>query len=345
MFRYEHKLGDIPTNKERAWAQVLQCESALPRKCMTTAIHALTHAWDDIAYVGPWFESWCLPMESWMKFMRKNIFSMAYPGQNLVNRVGRSMRLSSISHEVRREIRDAAAAIGYQPSVALHATLGLKPSDQWLGVRHFSKIASGHTRVQPPFQLIDMCNDHAQHGQIWLRSRSEFQIAVTSAKTQSLAHPAGEKRKSWLSKRLSDHIDISFARSLSYRGRHYSSAFVDGYRENTASWIWIKGPDVQPRWDQIWYGRIMYFVHAAVKESQSNQFLAAIKVFESNAIGKTQSGQTTIRINPDSQDYGLFSKLYFVRVESLGGRVCLGKRPDANTTHRWITRIDHVADD
>ena len=339
--RYEHSFGEISANKEIAWQHVLQCQSILPRKFMTTAIHTLTHAWDDIAYTGPWFESWCLPMERWMKFMRKNIFSTAYPGQNLVNRVSRSMRLPAMRIKVRDEIMETVLSMNYKPSIALQATLGMKRCDAWLGVRDFCPIVSGATRVQPPFDLFAMCNDHVQNGDVWLRSRTDFLDAVVNAKQASHLPPPGVPRKVYMTQLLGTRITVSFGASLSHKSRRYSSAFADGSTDTPASWIWIRGADIRPRWDRTWHGRIMYFVCATLVESKAEQFLAAIKVFPAKAIGVSPYGLPTIKINPDAPDQGLHPKVYFVRVEKIGGRVCLGAQPDRDdNTIRWSIHVD-----
>ncbi len=213
-------------------------------------------------------------------------------------------------------------SLNYEPSNALQATLGMKRRDGWLGVRDFSPIVSGAERVQPPFDLLEMCNDHVQNGDVWLRSRHEFLAEVTKAQQASHLPPRGMPRKLYLTQLLCTRITVSFGRSLNHKGRRYSSAFADGSTDNPASWIWIRGPDIRPRWDRTWHARIMYFVCATLVESKAEQFLAAIKVFPAKAIGVSPYGQPTIKINPDAPDQGLHQKVYFVRVEAIGGRVC-----------------------
>ena len=51
---------------------------------MTTALHTLAHAWNDIENFGPWYVFWTLPLERYMKYMRANIFSGAYPAANFI---------------------------------------------------------------------------------------------------------------------------------------------------------------------------------------------------------------------------------------------------------------------
>ena len=81
-------------------------------------------------------------------------------------------------------------------------------------------------------------------------------------------------------------------------------------------------------------------------ESKAEQFLAAIKVFPAKAIGVSPYGQPTIKINPDAPDQGLHQKVYFVRVEAIGGRVCLGAQPDIkDNTIRWSIHIDNFVDE
>ena len=256
------------------------------------------------------------------------------------------MRLPAMSRKVRGQVMKTAMSINYDPSIALQATLGMKQRDGWLGVRDFSPIVSGANRVQPPFDLLEMCNDHVQNGGVWLRSRNDFHAEVTNAQQASHLPPRGISRKLYLTQLLRTRITVSFGRSLSHKGRRYSSAFADCSTENPASWIWMRGPDIRSRWDRTWHGRIMYFVCATLVESKAEQFLAAIRVFNANAIGRSPYGHPTIKINPDAPDQGLHHKVYFVRVEAIGGRVCLGAQPDIkDNTIRWSIHIDDFFDE
>ena len=92
--RYGIKRRTIAQHKADAWNHLRDCERLLPRNCMTTALHALAHAWDDVANFGPWYVFWTLPLERYMKFMRANIFSGTYPAANFITRAKRIQRLA-----------------------------------------------------------------------------------------------------------------------------------------------------------------------------------------------------------------------------------------------------------
>ena len=95
--RYAIKPETIATNKANAWTHLRLCERLLPRNCMTTALHTLAHAWEDIQNFGPWYVFWTLPLERYMKYMRANIYSGAYPAANFVTRAKRMQRLAYLS--------------------------------------------------------------------------------------------------------------------------------------------------------------------------------------------------------------------------------------------------------
>ena len=152
--RYGIKRRTIAQHKADAWNHLRDCERLLPRNCMTTALHALAHAWDDVANFGPWYVFWTLPLERYMKFMRANIFSGTYPAANFITRAKRIQRLAYLSPRIRRSLRKQFAATGYQPSEALAGALGQRRRKiGWLGVRDFSEIKSFGT-----FDLPLLCS-------------------------------------------------------------------------------------------------------------------------------------------------------------------------------------------
>ena len=84
---------------------LLRCEDELPAKGLTVALHALTHAPDDILYCGPWRESWCFGFERFMCYLRTLINSKKSPAINFAKRYCSNMVNHTLSMDQRRLIQ------------------------------------------------------------------------------------------------------------------------------------------------------------------------------------------------------------------------------------------------
>ena len=294
---------------------------------MTTALHALAHAWDDVANFGPWYVFWTLPLERYMKFMRANIFSGTYPAANFITRAKRIQRLAYLSPRIRRSLRKQFAATGYQPSEALAGALGQRRRKiGWLGVRDFSEIKSFGTFDLALFQSVHM-KDHPVFAPFLSRANA-YATAVVNAEDYmengvENARYRRERKAEFASQYLLEHVAITCGRSLRHKRRYYGSAYAEGPatpETACASWVWVFGEFINERYSGMWHGRILYFVKVATGTTILS--FEAIRIFDASRIRSERS-------------YSL--------VTVIGGREALCSRE--NDHRRWIVYIDYDPDE
>ena len=336
-YRYAVKRGDIPGHVDQVWDLIARCEKDLPRNCMTTALHSMCHLWSVIEYVGPGYVSWTLPLERFMKEMRKNILSTAYPAQNFVNRFQTRQRLSFLPKRAIREIRHLTAQTDYELSNALRLVLTgrARKGKRWWQVRGYIKILNGLYRLSAQGSLPDLFTR--------LRDHPAFIAPIERAdsETRRMTNLDRNGRERFKTAYLLQKIAISFGRSLLYKDRIYSSEYAERTKTTRSSFVWVDGRSVKPTWDGIWHGRIFYFVR--VEYQRTIAYLAAIRFFDHGHISDGDHGSNFVQVDLTAlSDLGLFPKIYFVEVERIGGRECLCA-PNINLPARQlITYIDYL---
>jgi hypothetical protein len=331
------KRGDIPGHIDEVWALLTRCEEKLPQNCMTTALHSLCHLWSTIQYVGPAYVSWTLPLERFMKEMRRNIHSTGYPAQNFVNRFQTRQRLLFLPKKVIREMTELTSHSDYEFSNTLRLvfTSRARKGKGWSHVREFVRITSGLERLATQCQLPELFTHLQKYpafaatvGQV---TRSIKQVACNLDRVGRERHVVA---------RLLQEIPITFGRSLQYKDRYYSSAYAERAKTTRSSFVWVHGRTVKATWDGYWHGRILYFVRA--EHQGETTYLAAIRFFDKRRTFAGEHGSTIIQTDPDLADLGLFRTIYFVDVERIGGRECLCATNEANPNMQLVTYIDYL---
>ena len=319
---------------------------------MTTALHTLAHAWNDIENFGPWYVFWTLPRERYMKYMRANIFSGAYPAANFITRAKRIQRLAHISPRVCRLLTLKFRTSGYQPSDALAAALGQRSKNiGWLGVRGFKKIKSPQVTfdILALFQSVSM-KDHPVFAPAFANAKTQARTEV-DAELDGLRQ--GAERNRYRKTRAADiaarhlrrHVAVKFGQSLSYKRRYYGSEYTEGAATPgtaCASWVWVPGDSLNANYSGMWHGRIIYFVQVA--SGQTTLHFAAIRIFDATRIRSDPDyGFSIVSVDADADDLGLHPRFYFVEVPTIGGRTALCSRD--KDPRWWIVYIDYDPDE